>query len=172
MGLRIGSFTGANDTSRCSPVSSQAVIGPTQEESTRRGSVREVFAVALRLGLTSFGGPIAHIGYFRREYVERRTWLDDATFADLLALWQSLPGPASSQIGIAIGTLRAGIRGGVAAWLGFTLPSAVALVLFAELVGGADVTHEGWLHGLKLVAAAVVAQAILVMAGSLTYDWL
>src|SRR5438045_699127 len=104
MGMRIGSFTGANDTSRYSPVSSQAVIGPTQDESTRRGSLREVFVVALRLGLTSFGGPIAHIGYFRREYVDRRRWLDDATFADLLALCQSLPGPASSQLGIAIGT--------------------------------------------------------------------
>ena len=111
--MRIGSFTGANDTSRCSPVSSKAVIRPTQEESMRRGSVRALFAVALRLG----------------------HWLGEATFAELVALCQSLPGPASSQLGIAIGMLRAGLRGGVAAWLGFTMPSALALVLFAELVG-------------------------------------
>jgi chromate transporter len=138
----------------------------------RGGSVREVFAVALRLGLTSFGGPIAHLGYFRREYVERRRWLDEATFAELVALCQSLPGPASSQLGIAIGTLRAGLRGGIAAWLGFTAPSAVALVLFAELVGSADLASAGWLHGLKLVAAAVVGHAIFLMSRSLTPDWL
>lgn len=96
-----------------------------------RGSVLETFLVALRLGLTSFGGPIAHIGYFRREYVEHRHWLDEAQFAELVTLSQVLPGPASSQIGIAIGTLRAGKLGGLAAWLGFTLPSAIALTLFA-----------------------------------------
>src|SRR5439155_11383893 len=132
----------------------------------------EVFRVALVLGLTSFGGPIAHLGYFRHEYVLRRCWLDEHTYADLVGLCQFLPGPASSQVGIGIGTLRAGLPGGIAAWLGFTLPSAVALVLFAELVGGLDVATAGWLHGLRLVAAAVVAQAIFLMARSLTPDWL
>src|SRR2546426_3006345 len=94
------------------------------------GGVAELRVAALRLGMTSFGGPIAHIGYFRREYVTRRGWLDEASFADLVALCQLLPGPASSQIGIAIGTRRAGLIGGLAAWLGFTLPSAVALPTF------------------------------------------
>src|SRR5690349_1643498 len=122
----------------------------------------EVLAVSTRLGLTSFGGPIAHLGYFRAEYVERRRWLDERTYADLVALCQFLPGPASSQVGIAIGLLRAGYRGALAAWTGFTLPSAIALVLFAygvDAIGGRLGT--GWLHGLKVVAVAVVAQAVL-----------
>lgn len=135
------------------------------------GSVPEVFRVALRLGLTSFGGPIAHIGYFRHEYVERRRWLDEATFADLVALCQSLPGPASSQLGIAIATRRAGMLGGVASWLGFTLPSAFALVLLGLVAGSVDVSTSGWVHGLKLAAVAVVAQAVLAMSRSLTPDW-
>src|SRR6266540_2003128 len=97
----------------------------------QRGSVLEVLAVATRLGLTSFGGPIAHLGYFRDEYVVRRNWLDDQTYVDLVALCQFLPGPASSQVGISISILRAGLLGGLAAWLGFTLPSALALLLFA-----------------------------------------
>jgi len=100
--------------------------------------VLEVLWVAIRLGLTSFGGPIAHLGYFRREYVERRRWLDEASYADLVAPCQFLPGPASSQLGIAIGTRRAGMTGGVAAWLGFTLPSAIALVLFGLVTGSVD----------------------------------
>ncbi len=125
----------------------------------------------MRLGLTSFGGPIAHLGYFRREYVERRRWLDEATYADLVALCQFLPGPASSQLGIAIGTRRAGIRGGIAAWLGFTLPSALLLVLFAMLTQRIDLSTAGWVHGLKIAAVAVVAQAVLAMARTLTPDW-
>jgi chromate transporter len=133
--------------------------------------VREVFAAALRLGLTSFGGPIAHLGYFRHEYVERRHWLDEASFADLVALCQSLPGPASSQLGIAIGTRRAGPLGGVAAWLGFTLPSAIILVLFARLTGSLDPSGIGWVHGLKIAAVAVVFQAVLAMGQTLTADW-
>lgn len=130
----------------------------------------EVLAVALRLGLTSFGGPVAHVGYFRREYVERRGWLDEHAFGDLVALSQALPGPASSQLGIAIGTRRAGLLGGLAAWLGFTLPSAVALVLFGLMASQADVADAGWVHGLKLAAVAVVAQAVLSMARRLTPD--
>jgi chromate transporter len=133
-------------------------------------SPAEVFGVSLRLGLTSFGGPIAHIGYFRHEYVERQRWLDEARFADLLALCQALPGPASSQLGIAIGTLRAGRLGGIAAWLGFTLPSAVFLVAVALLTAPADLANAGWVQGLKLAAVAVVAQAVLVMWRGLAPD--
>ena len=135
------------------------------------GSVREVLLAALRLGLTSFGGPIAHIGYFRREYVTRRGWLDESSFMELVALCQFLPGPASSQLGIAIGTRRAGPAGGVAAWLGFTLPSAVALTIFGLVTVSADLASAGWVHGLKLAAVAVVAQAVWSMARTLTPDW-
>jgi chromate transporter len=133
-------------------------------------AIAEVFGVSLRLGLTSFGGPVAHLGYFRREYVERRRWLDEHTYGDLVALCQALPGPASSQLGIAIGTRRAGMVGGVAAWLGFTLPSAVALVLLGLLAVASDVADAGWVHGLKLAAVCVVANALWRMARSLTPD--
>jgi chromate transporter len=134
------------------------------------GSALEVLGVATRLGVTSFGGPIAHLGYFHAEYVARRRWLDEQTYADLVALCQCLPGPTSSQAGIAIGIFRAGLLGGLMAWLGFTLPSALALVAFAyglQTMGG---TEAGWLHGLKVVAVAVVAQAVWGMAQSLTPD--
>jgi chromate transporter len=131
----------------------------------------DVLHVSLRLGLTSFGGPVAHLGYFHDEYVVRRKWLDERTYADLVALCQFLPGPASSQVGIAVGQLRAGYLGALAAWIGFTLPSAIALVLFAygvDALGGA--LGSGWLHGLKVVAVAVVAQAVLGMMRSLAPD--
>ena len=131
----------------------------------------EIFRIFFRLGLTSFGGPIAHLGYFRDEFVVRRKWLDEKTYADLVALCQFLPGPASSQVGIAIGLLRAGYAGALAAWVGFTLPSAIALVLFAysvDALGGS--LGSGWLHGLKVVAVAVVAQAVLGMMRSLAPD--
>src|SRR5829696_3524874 len=134
------------------------------------GTVAEVFAAFLKLGLTSFGGPIAHLGYFRAEYVERRRWLDEAVYADLVALCQFLPGPASSQVGIGIGMLRAGLLGGLVAWLGFTLPSAIALVLFGLSLQAFDVADPGWLHGLKIVAVAVVAQAVWGMARNLAPD--
>jgi chromate transporter len=130
-----------------------------------------VLAASLRLGLTSFGGPIAHIGYFRREYVERRGWLDEPSFGDLVALTQALPGPASSQLGIAIGTRRAGIIGGFVAWLGFTLPSAIALTLLGLFAASTDLSGAGWIHGLKLAAVAVVAQAVWLMAQRLAPDW-
>jgi chromate transporter len=130
-----------------------------------------VLAASLRLGLTSFGGPIAHIGYFRREYVERRGWLDEHSFGDLVALTQALPGPASSQLGIAIGTRRAGVLGGIVAWLGFTLPSAIALTLLGLFAASTDLSEAGWIHGLKLAAVAVVAQAVWLMAQRLTPDW-
>lgn len=132
-----------------------------------RGSPLEVFLVALRLGLTSFGGPVAHLGYFHEEYVVRRGWVDERRYADLLALCQFLPGPASSQVGIAVGTVRAGYLGGLLAWAGFTMPSALALIAFALLIGNLDVADAGWLHGLKLAAVAVVAQAVWGMARTL-----
>ena len=132
------------------------------------GSWLETFRVFLKLGLTSFGGPIAHLGYFRDEFVQRRKWLSDSAYADLVALCQFLPGPASSQVGIAIGLTRAGWSGALAAWLGFTLPSALAMILFAYGVGAfADDLAPGWLRGLKVVAVAVVANAVWGMARSL-----
>ena len=135
------------------------------------GRFWEIFLVAGRLGLTSFGGPIAHIGYFREEYVVRRKWLDEGTFAELIALCQFLPGPASSQLGMAVGIKRGGLLGGFAAWLGFTLPSALALILFAYGVQelGAQESAD-WLHGLKIVAVAVVALALWGMGRTLTPD--
>jgi chromate transporter len=145
----------------------------TALKNKRKGSTSralEVLWVATRLGLTSFGGPVAHIGYFREEYVGRRKWVDEATYVDLVALCQFLPGPASSQVGMAIGITRAGLLGGVAAWLGFTLPSAIALVAFAYGVRSLGVADAGWLHGLKVVAVAVVALAVWTMARSLTPD--
>ena len=141
------------------------------ERSTRQGSFLEVLAVFTRLGLTSFGGPVAHLGYFRAECVERRGWLDDRAYADLVALCQFLPGPASSQVGLGLGYLRAGVPGAFAAWLGFTLPSALALAAFAfgvQAVG--DVEGAAWLQGLKIVAVAVVAHALWGMARALTPD--
>jgi chromate transporter len=131
----------------------------------------EVFLVFLRLGLTSFGGPVAHLGYFRNEFVARRRWLDEPSYADLLALCQFLPGPASSQVGMAIGLTRAGIPGAIVAWAGFTLPSAALLVAFAYGVQASwGVLDAAVLHGLKIVAAAVVAQAVWAMARSLCPD--
>ena len=129
-----------------------------------------VFLVFLRLGLTSFGGPIAHLGYFRDEFVVRRRWLSERGYADLVALCQFLPGPSSSQVGIALGLSRAGYGGALAAWLGFTLPSAIALILFASLLLQQGNLAPGVLQGLKIVAVAVVAQAIWGMARSLCPD--
>lgn len=138
---------------------------------TRAGSAGEVFAAFLKLGLTAFGGPIAHIGYFRTEFVARRRWLDEATYADLVALCQFLPGPSSSQVGLAIGLLRAGPLGALAAFLAFTLPSAIALIAFAYgVVALGPAMGEGWLHGLKAVTVAIVAQAVLGMGRTLTPD--
>lgn len=131
----------------------------------------EIFKAFLKLGLTSFGGPVAHLGYFRHEFVDRRKWLSEHAYADLVALCQFLPGPASSQVGIAIGLSRAGLGGALAAWLGFTLPSAIVLVLFAfGLSSFAGAEQMGWVHGLKIAAVAVVAQAVVSMAKTLTPD--
>ena len=135
------------------------------------GSAREVLAVFTRLGLTSFGGPIAHLGYFRAELVQKRRWVDEETYAGIVALCQFLPGPASSQVGITLGLNRAGVRGAMAAWVGFTLPSVLLMVLFAIGVGEiGDPSGSGWLRGLKIVAVAVVAQAVWGMAVSLCPD--
>jgi len=135
------------------------------------GSAGEVLRVFLKLGLTSFGGPVAHLGYFRDELVVRRKWLGDSAYADLVALCQFLPGPASSQVGIAIGLSRAGLAGAFAAWLGFTLPSALAMILFAYGVDAlGDTAGAGWLRGLKIVAVAVVANAVWGMARTLSPD--
>ncbi|WP_321166502.1 chromate transporter [Paenibacillus sp. Soil766] len=123
-----------------------------------------------KLGLTSFGGPIAHLGYFRDEYVKRRKWLDEKSYADLVALCQLLPGPASSQVGISIGIMRGGLLGGVASWCGFTLPSALALMIFAYVLKNFEIGNAGWLHGLMIVAVAVVAQAVWGMARTLAPD--
>lgn len=135
-----------------------------------KGSFLEMLVVALRLGLTSFGGPIAHLGYFHEEYVVKRKWVDERTYADLVALCQFLPGPASTQVGISIGMFRAGLLGGIAAWIGFTLPSAIALMMFAYALQGYDVANAGWLKGLLIVAVAVVAKAVWGMAQKLAPD--
>jgi len=134
-------------------------------------SLLEILWVSTRLGLTSFGGPIAHLGYFHEEYVKRKKWVDEQSYADLVALCQSLPGPTSSMVGTAIGFTRAGLAGGLVHWLGFTLPSALALIAFAYglgVVGAAS--SAGWLHGLKLVAVPVVALAVWGMARTLCPD--
>jgi chromate transporter len=136
----------------------------------RKASVFGVFFAFLRMGLVSFGGPVAHIGYFRDEFVVRRRWLGEKAYADLVALCQFLPGPASSQVGIALGLSQSGIAGGIAAWVGFTLPSAILLAMFAaglQTFGGLD---AGWLHGLKVVTVAVVAYAVWTMGKQLCPD--
>ncbi|HTJ55961.1 MAG TPA: chromate efflux transporter [Devosiaceae bacterium] len=141
------------------------------QSTSQHGTVAEVFRVFLKLGLTSFGGPVAHLGYFRDEFVVRRKWLDEHAYADLLALCQFLPGPASSQVGMSLGLSRAGYAGALAAWTAFTLPSAILMVLFAFSVDQLGPTlGSGWLHGLKVAAVAVVAVAVLGMARTLTPD--
>lgn len=146
---------------------------PVQASSAGSPSWREVFLAFLRLGCTSFGGPIAHLAWFRREFVERRGWLDAQAFADLVALCQILPGPASSQVGLAIGLMRAGLPGAAAAWLGFTLPSALLMLALGSWLSAlfpAGPAVLAVLHGLKLVAVPVVGQAILSMGRTLCPD--
>jgi chromate transporter len=145
--------------------------GEDAPPSPHAGSPLEVLLVFLKLGVSCFGGPIAHIGYFREEFVVRRRWLDEQAYVDLVALCQFLPGPASSQVGFSIGLMRAGYPGGLAAWTGFTLPSAIVLVLFAYGAGAlSGAAGAGLLHGLKLVAVAIVAQAVWGMARTLCPD--
>src|SRR6185437_1376908 len=130
----------------------------------------EILKASTKLGLTSFGGPAAHIGYFREEYVKKRNWLDDKVYADLVALCQFLPGPASSQVGIAVGLMRGGMLGGILSWIGFTLPSVLLLMGFAWLISSEGAFDSGWIKGLKIVAVAVVAHALIGMGKSLTPD--
>lgn len=135
-----------------------------------RTNFLEIFLISTKLGFTSFGGPVAHLGYFYDEYVRRRKWLDEKSYADLVALCQFLPGPASSQVGIGIGILRGGLLGGIISFLGFTFPSVIALMIFARMIDVLDIGNAGWIHGLKIVATAIVAHAILGMAKNLTPD--
>jgi len=156
-----------------SPVESGETATPElAAQPPTRGSITEVGRVFLRLGCLSFGGPVAHLGYFRSEVVQKRRWLDDARFGDLVALCQFLPGPASSQVVFALGMLRAGLPGAFVASLCFTLPSAILMIVFARGVALAgDLHNAGWLHGLKLAAVAVVAQAVWAMGRRLCPDW-
>lgn len=140
------------------------------EQTSNSGKLLEIFMTALKLGLTSFGGPVAHLGYFKDEYVDRKKWLDDKLYADIIALCQFLPGPASSQVGISIGMMRGGILGGVLSWLGFTMPSVIVLVIFAMLYLQMDISDQAFISSLKVVAVAVVLHAIMGMAKNLTPD--
>src|SRR5690606_35133275 len=135
----------------------------------KKNNYAEILKASTKLGLTSFGGQAGHIGYFRDEYVTKRKWLDDKAYADLVALCQFLPGPASSQVGISIGMLRGGMFGGFLSWFGFTMPSVILLVLFALLVTNGSF-DSGWIQGLKIVAVAVVAHALMGMGKSLAPD--
>ncbi|HCG56082.1 MULTISPECIES: chromate efflux transporter [Brevibacterium] len=147
------------------------VMADVGNERRHPGTIAEVFWAFLRLGVTSFGGPVAHLGFFRETFVARRKWFSDGAYADLVALCQFLPGPASSQVGMAIGLQRAGIGGLLAAWFAFTMPSAIVMVAFAFGIASLDGdTGLGWLYGLKAAAVAVVAQAVLGMAKNLTPD--
>lgn len=130
----------------------------------------EIFLVSTRLGLTSFGGPTAHLGYFHSEYVERKKWMSEKSYADLVALSQFLPGPASSQVGIGVGVMRGGVLGGLTSFVGFTLPSVIVLMIFASLMTTFDISEAGWIQGLKIVAVVIVLHAILGMSKNLTPD--
>lgn len=138
--------------------------------SEKKGSLLEILKASTKLGLTSFGGPVAHLAYFKDEYIDRRKWLDDKTYADIIALCQFLPGPASSQVGISIGMLRGGLLGGIISWLGFTLPSVAVLILFALLYQSFDLADAPFIFSLKVVAAAVVLHALIGLGKKLTPD--
>ena len=167
----LGELEPEHSAATCAEPGTSMVPDLDGAEAAPGSSILDIFGAFLKLGLTSFGGPVAHLGYFRSEFVARRQWLSDGAFADLVALCQFLPGPASSQVGIGLGLFRGGLPGAMAAWLGFTLPSAVALVLFAMLLSTSGLDSAGaWLHGLKVVAVAVVAQALWGMGKSLCPD--
>lgn len=138
--------------------------------SGQKGSLLEILKASTKLGLTSFGGPVAHLAYFKEEYIDRRKWLDDKTYADIIALCQFLPGPASSQVGISIGMLRGGLLGGIISFLGFTLPSVAVLILFALLYQSFDLADAPFIFSLKVVAAAVVLHALIGLGRKLTPD--
>ncbi|GGA63776.1 chromate efflux transporter [Ornithinibacillus halotolerans] len=136
----------------------------------KKNSLLEILGTSLKLGLTSFGGPVAHLGYFKNEYIDKRKWLDDKTYADIIALCQFLPGPASSQVGIAIGMVRGGLLGGIISWFGFTIPSVIVLILFALAFQSFALGDANWITSLKIVAVAVVLHAVLGMGKKLTPD--
>ncbi|MEN2767230.1 chromate transporter [Ornithinibacillus xuwenensis] len=136
----------------------------------KKNRLLEILGTSLKLGLTSFGGPVAHLGYFKNEYIDKRKWLDDKTYADIIALCQFLPGPASSQVGISIGMLRGGFFGGVISWLGFTMPSVIVLILFALAFQTFSLGDATWITSLKIVATAVILHAVLGMGKNLTPD--
>ncbi|SHG39005.1 chromate efflux transporter [Ornithinibacillus halophilus] len=133
-------------------------------------SILEILGTSFKLGLTSFGGPVAHLGYFKNEYIDKKKWLDEKTYADIIALCQFLPGPASSQVGIAIGMLRGGLLGGIVSWFGFTIPSILVLILFAMAFQSFALGDANWITSLKIVAVAVVAHAVLGLGKKLTPD--
>ncbi|MBN8237340.1 chromate efflux transporter [Halobacillus kuroshimensis] len=137
---------------------------------SKKSNWLEILRTSTKLGFTSFGGPIAHLAYFKDEYIDRKKWLDDKTYADIIALCQFLPGPASSQVGIAIGMLRGGFIGGLISWFGFTMPSILVLILFAMLYQSFDLADAGFIHSLKVVAAAVVLHALMGLGKKLTPD--
>lgn len=139
-------------------------------EKNRLQILLEILLASTKLGLTSFGGPVAHLAYFKEEYIDRRKWLDDKTYTDIIALCQFLPGPASSQVGIAIGMMRGGLLGGVISWIGFTVPSIVLLIIFAMLYQTFNLSDAGFIHSLKIVAAAVVLHALIGLGKKLTPD--
>ncbi|WP_255259698.1 chromate transporter [Lentibacillus sp. CBA3610] len=130
----------------------------------------EILLTSTKLGLTSFGGPVAHLAYFKDEYIDRRKWLDDKTYADIIALCQFLPGPASSQVGISIGMMRGGLLGGLISWFGFTVPSVIVLVVFAMMYQTFSLADAGFIHSLKIVAAAVVLHALIGLGKKMTPD--
>lgn len=130
----------------------------------------EILFASTKLGLTSFGGPVAHLAYFKDEYIDRRKWLDDKTYADIIAVCQFLPGPASSQVGMSIGMLRGGLLGGFISWVGFTIPSIIVLIIFALLYQTFSLGDAGFIHSLKIVAAAVVLHALIGLGKKLTPD--
>jgi chromate transporter len=163
--LEPGPGPGQKETSKHNEHNAQKKPVPSPDHNGNK--LLEVFASSLKLGLTSFGGPVAHLGYFRHEYVERRRWIQDEAYAELVAMCQFLPGPASSQVGIGIGTIRAGWLGGIVAWLGFTMPSVLLLMLFGAYVQHLAGGSMAWIHGLKLVAVAIVAHAVLGMGRKL-----
>src|SRR5690625_3609242 len=144
-----------------------------EKQSNNKNSFQILLAILLsstKLGFTSFGGPVAHLAYFKDEYVDRKRWLDDKTYADIIALCQFLPGPASSQVGISIGMMRGGLLGGIVSWIGFTLPSIIVLVVFAMLYQTFSLENAIFIHSLKVVAAAVVLHALIGLGKKLTPD--
>lgn len=141
-----------------------------KQDKNRFQILLEILFVSTRLGLTSFGGPVAHLAYFKEEYIDRRKWLDDKTYSDIIALCQFLPGPASSQVGIAIGMMRGGMLGGIISWIGFTVPSIIVLIVFAMLYQTFTLGDAGFIHSLKVVAAAVVLHALIGLGRKLTPD--